>query len=82
LNKLARKTNQKERNVNLNIKMKKQIITAIAIVFVVMYLIIGFIKLDFDFKYWSQNLRIVYIYLSIILSAFISWSIAYLNQDL
>lgn len=60
--------------------MKKQIITAIAIVFVVMYLIIGFIKLDFDFKYWSQDLRIVYIYLSIILSAFISWSIAVFNQ--
>jgi uncharacterized membrane protein len=61
--------------------MKKQIITAIAIVFVVMYLFYSFIYLELDFKCWEQQNRASYIVLSIILSTFSSWAIAMLNQD-
>lgn len=60
--------------------MKKQIITAIAIVFVVMYLFYSFIYLELDFKCWEQQTRASYIVLSIFLSVFSSWGIFMKNK--
>lgn len=61
--------------------MKKQIILAIAIVFVVMYLTFSFVKLEIDFRLWSENNRLAYIFSSILYGLIISWSILFLKND-
>ena len=52
--------------------MKKQIILTTAIVFVVMYLFNGFIELEFDFRCWSKNNRLGYLFFSSLFSIMIS----------
>ena len=61
--------------------MKKQIILTTAIVFVVMYFFNGFITLELDFRCWSDDSRLGYLFFSTLFSIISTVMIVNLDLD-